>query len=81
MGSSDLMGFLVYVQDLYEDSFNQWQVEARRCVQCNTYKGVKHVYPALFTEVQHHQWIGMKTASTNGKLKHDIAYNATHTKE
>ena len=32
MGSSDLMGFLVYVQDLYEDSFNQWQVEARRCV-------------------------------------------------
>ena len=32
MGSFDLMGFLVYVQDLYEDSFNQWQVEARRCV-------------------------------------------------
>ena len=81
MGSSDLMGFPVYVQDVYEDSFNQWQVEAPHCVQCNTYKGVKRVYAVLFTEVQHHQWIGTMTTSTNGKQKHDVAYNATHTKE
>ena len=32
MGSSDLMGLLVYVQDLYEESFNQWQVEAQCCM-------------------------------------------------
>ena len=32
MGLSDLMGFLVYVQDLYEERFNQWQVEAWCCV-------------------------------------------------
>ena len=42
--------------DWYDDNFNKWQAEARRCVQCNTYKGVKRVYLALFTEVHHHQW-------------------------